>query len=191
MKKKKDSKKRLVIVHGWEGSPEEGWFPWLKAEMEKRGWEVSVPALPNSAEPEQARWLPYLQMIVGKVDKNTFMVGHSLGCITILRFLERLPKEEFIGGAILVAGFDNPLKYKELKNFFQEVISWDRIKKNCKKFVTIHSEDDPEVPLENGLRFERNLRAKRIVVNGLKHFSGGDGVTSVPIILQELLEISK
>ena len=119
MKKKKDSKKRLVIVHGWEGSPEEGWFPWLKAEMEKRGWEVSVPALPNSAEPEQARWLPYLQMIVGKVDKNTFMVGHSLGCITILRFLERLPKEEFIGGAILVAGFDNPLRYKELKNFFQ------------------------------------------------------------------------
>ena len=191
MKKKKESKKRLVIVHGWEGSPEEGWFPWLKAEMEKRGWEVSVPALPNSAEPEQARWLPYLQMIVGKVDKNTFMVGHSLGCITILRFLERLPKEEFIGGAILVAGFDNPLKYKELKNFFQEVISWDRIKKDCKKFVTIHSEDDPEVPLENGLRFERNLRAKRIVVNGLKHFSGGDGVTSVPIILQELLEISK
>ena len=191
MKKKKDSKKRLVIVHGWEGSPEEGWFPWLKAEMEKRGWEVSVPALPNSAEPEQARWLPYLQMIVGKVDKNTFMVGHSLGCITILRFLERLPKEEFIGGAILVAGFDNPLKYKEVKNFFQEVISWDRIKKDCKKFVTIHSEDDPEVPLENGLRFERNLRAKRIVVNGLKHFSGGDGVTSVPIILQELLEISK
>ena len=191
MKKKKDSKKRLVIVHGWEGSPEEGWFPWLKAEMEKRGWEVSVPALPNSAEPEQARWLPYLQMIVGKVDKNTFMVGHSLGCITILRFLERLPKEEFIGGAILVAGFDNPLKYKELKNFFQEVISWDRIKKNCKKFVTIHSEDDPEVPLENGLTFERNLRAKRIVVNGFKHFSGVDGVTSVPIILQELLEISK
>ena len=191
MKKKKDSKKRLVIVHGWEGSPEEGWFPWLKAEMEKRGWEVSVPALPNSAEPEQARWLPYLQMIVGKVDKNTFMVGHSLGCITILRFLERLPKEEFIGGAILVAGFDNPLKYKELKNFFQEVISWDRIKKKSKKFVTIHSEDDPEVPLENGLTFERNLRAKRIVVNGRRHFSGGDGVTSVPIILQELLEISK
>jgi len=191
MKKEKKANKRLIIVHGWEGSPQEGWFPWLKAEMEKRGWEVSVPALPNSAEPEQARWLPYLQMIVGKVDKNTFMVGHSLGCITILRFLERLPKEEFIGGAILVAGFDNPLKYKELKNFFQEVISWDRIKKNCKKFVTIHSEDDPEVPLENGLRFERNLRAKRIVVNGLKHFSGGDGVTSVPIILQELLEISK
>ena len=86
MKKKKDSKKRLVIVQGWEGSQEEGWFPWLKAEMEKRGWEVSVPALPNSAEPEQARWLPYLQSVAGKVDKNTFMVGHSLGCLTIFLF---------------------------------------------------------------------------------------------------------
>src|SRR4030067_1715780 len=119
MTKKKEFKKRLIIVHGWEGDPEEGWFPWLKTEMEKRGWEGSVPAMPNSAEPKQARWLPYLQTVVGKVDKNTFMVGHSLGCITILRFLEQLPKKESIGGAILVAGVDNPLKDKEIKKLLE------------------------------------------------------------------------
>ena len=191
MTKKEESKKRLVIVHGWEGNPEEGWFPWLKTEMEKRGWEGSVPAMPNSAEPKQARWLPYLQTVVGKVDKNTFMVGHSLGCIIILRFLERLPEKQFLGGAILVAGFDNPLKYKELRNFFQETIAWDRIKKGCDKFVSIHSEDDPEVPIENSDNFRKNLGAKTIKVNGFRHFSGGDGVTSLPIVLQELLEISR
>ncbi|OGY27082.1 MAG: hypothetical protein A2Z42_01770 [Candidatus Woykebacteria bacterium RBG_19FT_COMBO_43_10] len=191
MTKKEESKKRLVIVHGWEGNPEEGWFPWLKTEMEKRGWEGSVPAMPNSAEPKQARWLSYLQTVVGKVDKNTFMVGHSLGCIIILRFLERLPEKQFLGGAILVAGFDNPLKYKELRNFFQETIAWDRIKKGCDKFVSIHSEDDPEVPIENSDNFRKNLGAKTIKVNGFRHFSGGDGVTSLPIVLQELLEISR
>ena len=191
MKKEKESKKRLVIVHGWEGSPQEGWFPWLKAEMERRDWEVLVPAMPNSVEPQQARWLPYLQTVVGKVDKNTFMVGHSLGCITILRFLERLPEKEFIGGAILVAGFDNPLKYKELRNFFQEAIAWDRMKKRGAKFVSIHSEDDPEVPIENSDSFGQNLGAKTIKVNGFRHFSGGDGITSLPIVVQELLETSK
>ena len=191
MKKKKESKKRLVIVHSWEGSLEEGWYPWLKAEMEKRGWEVLVPTMPNSAEPEQSRWVPYLQIITGKVDRSTFMVGHSLGCVTILRFLESLPKMEFIGGAILVAGFDNPSKYKELKNFFQEPVAWTEIKNKCSKFTTIHSQDDPYVPVENSARFKENLDAKTIALNGYRHFSGEDGVTAVPEILKELLEISK
>ncbi|MDP2720594.1 MAG: alpha/beta hydrolase [bacterium] len=190
-KKPQEAKKKLIIVHCWEGHPEGSWYPWLKAEMEKRGWEVLVPAMPNTNQPEQSRWLPYLQTVVGKVDRSTFMVGHSLGCITILRFLERLPEEESIGGTILVAGFDNPLKYKELKNFFQEAIAWKEIKKKCSKFTTIHSQDDPYVPVENSARFKENLGAKTIVVNGYRHFSGDDGVSSVPLILEKLLEISK
>lgn len=191
MKKKQESKKRLIIVHGWEGYPEEGWFPWLKTEMEKRGWSVQVPAMPNTNQPEQTSWIPYLVTIAGEVDKNTFLVGHSLGCITILRFLERLLMKSSIGGVVLVAGFDNPLKYKELKNFFHEPILWNEIKKKCEKFVAIHSEDDPHVPVENSVSYKKNLGSKTIIVNGLRHFSGSDGVTNVPLILKELLEISK
>jgi predicted alpha/beta hydrolase family esterase len=191
MKKEQESKKRLIIIHGWEGHPEEGWFPWLKAEMEKRGWSVQVPAMPNPAQPEQSRWVPHLATIAGEADQNTFMAGHSLGCITILRFLERLSEKESIGGAVLVSGYDNPLKYKELKNFFHDQILWDQIKKKCKKFVTIHSEDDPYVPVQNSDSFKGKLGSKAVVVNGFRHFSGSDGVTNVPPILKELLEISK
>ncbi len=191
MEKKQESKKKLIIVHGWEGYPEEGWFPWLREEMEKQGWEVKVPVMPNPAQPEQARWVPYLGTIAGKVDKNTFMVGHSLGCITILRFLERLQEDTSIGGTVLVAGFDNPLKYKELKNFFHDPILWVQIKKKCKNFVTIHSEDDPFVPVENSTSFKEKLDSKTDVVNGFRHFSGSHGITSVPIVLEELLDISK
>jgi len=32
--------KRVFLIHGWEGSPEEGWRPWLKKELEKRGFKV-------------------------------------------------------------------------------------------------------------------------------------------------------
>ncbi len=75
MEKEQESKKKLIIVHGWECYPEEGWFPWLKAELENRGWSVQVPAMPSTNQPEQARWVPYLVTIAGEVDKNTFLVG--------------------------------------------------------------------------------------------------------------------
>jgi|SRR3972149_2464895 len=190
-KKSQEAKKKLIIVHGWEGHPEEGWYPWLKKEMEKRGWEVQVPAMLNTNDPKIFEWLPFLQQTVGKVDGDTFLVGHSLGCITILRFLENLQEVKLIGGAILIAGFDNPLKYKKLKNFFEEPIAWEKIKTKCKKFVSIHSTDDPDVPIENSSSFKKNLGAKTIVTSGFRHFSGEDGITSLPIVLEELLKISK
>ena len=185
-----EAKKRLIIVHGWEDSPTGGWFPWLAAEMEKHGWDVQIPAMPNTNNPELFEWLPFLKQTAGKVDEKTFMVGHSLGCITILRFLESLAAVESIGGAVLVAGFDNPLKYKELKNFFQEPINWKEIKAKCKKFVAIHSMDDPFVPTENGLRFKEQLGAETIMLDGFRHFSGDDGVYELPIVAQELLRMS-
>jgi hypothetical protein len=36
------SKKRAILVHGWGGSPEEGWRPWLKKEFTKKGWEKVI-----------------------------------------------------------------------------------------------------------------------------------------------------
>jgi len=29
--------KRVFIIHGWGGNPEEGWLPWLKKELEAKG----------------------------------------------------------------------------------------------------------------------------------------------------------
>ena len=26
---------KVVMIHGWSGHPHEGWFPWLKSELEK------------------------------------------------------------------------------------------------------------------------------------------------------------
>lgn len=189
-KEKEKAQKKLIIVHGWEGSPERDWLPWLKGEMERKGWEVLVPAMPNAAEPKVSEWVPSLAQASGKVDENTFMVGHSLGCITILRFLDNLPENASIGGAILVAGFDNALKHRELVSFFEAPINWEKAKRKCAKFVSIHSEDDSAVPVDNSVRLKNNLDAKKIVVNGYGHFAGDNGVTSLPLVLQELLDIS-
>lgn len=86
--------KRIFGIHGWEGSPNYGWWPWFKKSLEEKGFEVSVPQMPNAAHPKMDEWLAHLKAIVGKPDKNCFFVGHSLGCITILRFIEKLQERE-------------------------------------------------------------------------------------------------
>lgn len=104
--------KRAFLIHGWEGDPEEEWRPWLKKELEKKGFEVYVPAMPDTATPTMEKWVPFLAEIVGKPDENCYFVGHSLGCITILRYLETLNEGEKVGGVVLVAGFGHDLEYE-------------------------------------------------------------------------------
>lgn len=157
-------KKRVFLIHGWEGYPEEGWRPWLKKELERRGFAVIVPAMPNTATPTLEKWAPYLTEIIGTPNGETFLIGHSLGCITILRYLETLKGNEQIGGAILVAGFGHDLEYDdykgELSSFFRIPVDWRKVGRHCHKFVAIHSDDDPWVPCQsNIIRFSKTILA--------------------------------
>src|SRR3989338_8245233 len=97
--------KRVFLIHGWDGYPEEGWFPWLKKELEEKWFKVFVPQLPDAANPRIEKWVPVLARIVGVADEQTYFVGHSIGCQTIARYLETLPEGQKIVGAVFVAGF--------------------------------------------------------------------------------------
>src|SRR3989344_4769884 len=95
--------KRVFLIHGWDGNPNNNWFPWLKENLEDKGFQVHIPAMPNPGKPMIDSWVPFLKKQVGKADKDTYFIGHSIGCQTILRYLETINNE--VGGAVLVAGF--------------------------------------------------------------------------------------
>ena len=63
--------------------------------------------MPNPERPTVSSWQFALDQVIGKPDENTFLVGHSLGCITLLHFLSRQQPEK-IGGLVLAAGFAAP-----------------------------------------------------------------------------------
>lgn len=180
--------RRVIIVHGWDGYPEECWFPWLKKELEKRGIESIVPQMPRPDAPHIDRWAPHLAKTVGKPDKETCLVGHSAGCITILRYLETLPANAKIGRVVLVAGFIDNLGYKELDNYFQKPIGWKRIKSHCSDFVAIHSDNDQYVPMKHADAFRKELGAKVIVEHQKGHMSGEDNIKELPSVLEAVLK---
>lgn len=187
---------RVFIIHGWGGTPEENWFPWLKSELMKKGYEVKVPVMPNTAEPNMDVWVPYLKKKIGKLDKNTILVGHSMGCQTILRYLEGLPKNSRVGGVILVAGFLNLNNLSEeeqviVKPWLTTSIDLGKARTHTDKITAIFSSNDPWVPLSDSKMFKKQLGAKIIVMKNKGHFSGDDGIKRLPLVLEELLKFSQ
>jgi hypothetical protein len=136
-------------------------------------------------------WLQHLAKTVRSPDRDCFFIGHSLGCITILRYIEKLKENQEVGGAVLVAGFTDDLGYGELKTFFLQLPDWERIKARCTKFTAIHSDNDPYVPLKYGDVFKEKLGAEVIVEHGMRHFSGDDGITELPAVLDAVLKMAE
>jgi len=189
--------KRVFIIHGWDGYPEEGWFPWLKQELEKNGFQVQVPAMPEPVEPKIEKWVSYLNKIVSNVDENTLFVGHSIGCQTILRYLEGLPIEKKVGGAVFVAGWlsspnlETEEEKRIAKPWIEIPIDFEKVKQHTKKFFAIFSDDDEVISLDNKELFEQKLGAKTIIESGCGHFGESDNITELSSALKAIMEISK
>lgn len=182
--------KRVFIVHGYTGFPEKNWFPWLKGELEQLGANVTVPALPHTDAPQFNEWLAALQQVVGEVDEETFFVGHSLGCPTILRLLESLPEGQKAGGAVLVAGFAEPIHLTELDDFTIDVWDDEKIKQSVAKIVLINSNNDEHVPLEMGERMRNRFNAELVVLHNAGHINEKSGHTTVPFVLEEVKKVA-
>lgn len=183
--------KRITLIHGWEGCPEEAWFPWFKKEMELKGFRVEVPQMPNPAKPKMDEWISKLSDVIGRHDKDVYLVGHSLGCITILRYLETIANRAPIGGAVLVSGFTDDLEIDEIKNFFEKPIKWYDIRSACPKFTAINSTNDPYVPMKHADILKDKLKAKVIIEKGKGHMGGSDNMKELPSAVDAMMEISR
>lgn len=183
-------KKHVVIVHGYKGRSETNWKPWLRQELEAKGMKVDVPEMPSTEHPIAFEWMTMLAKTVGEPTQDAYLIGHSLGCITILRYLETLNEGQKIGGAILVAGFGERFpKYQSGSHdtFLDHTLNWSHIKDHCNYFVAIHSDDDPGVNVEQLDLFEDKLGAKVLREHGFGHFGSADGVFEIPLVRDELL----
>ncbi|MBI5913058.1 alpha/beta hydrolase [Candidatus Azambacteria bacterium] len=188
--------KRAFIIHGWGGYPEEGWFPWLKQELGKEGFAVNAPAMPEPGEPVIEKWVSHLSRVVGEPDENTYFIGHGIGCQAILRYMESLPADAKVGGAIFVAGFftltnvDTDEEKEIAKPWLKTPIDFEKVKQHTKKFFAVFSDDDEVVPIDNKELFEQRLGAITAIEHGKGHFGGSDGITDLPGVYEVLLKMA-
>jgi uncharacterized protein len=182
--------KRAIIVHGWGGRPEEGWFLWLKNELEVRGYSVLVPEMPETAHPKIAQWVGRLRELIGVPDEELVLIGHSIGCQTILRYLETIDVQ--IARSILVApwveltNLSDDEEWAIAKPWLETLIDFAAARAHCAVFNLFFSDNDPFVPLSNKDALEQKLGGTSLVYSGKGHLSEEHGVTELPEILDLL-----
>jgi len=186
--------KKVYIIHGWEGHSKEGWYPWIKKELESKGYTVEVPDMPNSDEPKINAWVSYLNEKVGTPDKETYFIAHSVGCQTVLRYLEKI-EEPKIGGMVLVAPWVNlePVVFEEegaeeiAKPWIETPIDWEKAKSSTENITAIFSDNDPYVPMSDSEIFKEKLGAEIIIEHEKGHLSEEHGIMELPVVLEKIL----
>lgn len=182
--------KNAIIFHGTGCTPNSYWFPSIRKFLEKTGYDVWVPSLPDAENPELSKWLPIA--LAANYNEETVIVGHSAGGPLVLSILENI--KATIDKAILVAGFARPLRGDNYKpqDILQKSYNWAKIKKAAKDIIYINSENDPwTIDDEEGLYMWRKTGGTLILREGEGHM-GSDrfkqAYTRFPL-LEKLLEL--
>lgn len=171
---------KVFIVHGFEGSPNGGWRPWLMAELEKMGVYACALAMPDPNNPVPAEWVGE---IARHVDRNArdrvYLVGHSLGVPAILRYLEKSPAKN-VKGVVLVSGPLAKLAITKVDRFLKEPFDCARIAAKVKHAVIIHGDNDPNVPTDHAGSLAEALGAQLIMIKNGGHLNGSSGWFTLP-----------
>lgn len=178
----------VYIIHGYQASPESHWFPWIKNALEQQGFKVTVLALPASDHPDIERWLDCLRTHITQPDQHTFFIGHSLGCITLLRYLEQ--QERPIGGMALVSGFAEPLSFlPALDAFTAAPLDVEKLIGLVPRRIVLAAQDDHIVPYPYSLRLAEKLDAAWELFERGGHFMAQDGFTEFPALYDAIVSM--
>ncbi|MDD3487527.1 MAG: alpha/beta fold hydrolase [Candidatus Moranbacteria bacterium] len=183
------AKKRVFIIHGWGGSPERNWFPWLAKNLRERGFFVEVPEMPNTDEPKINEWLAHMRKAIANPDENTILVGHSLGGQAILRYLANLPEGVKIKKAILVAPVMDEIKNydsvveKSTGEWIKTPIDAKKTKQSVGEIIGFFSDDDPWIPLSSEKTLREIYGARTIIEKDMGHYN----FSEAPQVLKEIV----
>lgn len=177
-------KPNFLILHGYTGTSNGVFLPWLKKELENKGFKVQAPQLPNTKHPRESEQVDYVLQNC-HIDENTILVGHSLGAIVAMKVLEKHGKK--ISGLVLVAAALSPQFSGKKEKEYWPYFSWDINYGSLQKLAstrTILSDLHETQRLEYLKYLSTELDADIISTQAVKeHFCG----LQEPSILEALL----
>ena len=175
--------KSALILHAWLNGPDAHWYPWLKNELQKLDYQVSLPEIPtmNTKLPSLSKQMNFIKKRI-PLDENFVVIGHSLGALLGLRLAEKFKFKKLI----LVAGWDFNDLTEEHRLFWRNRINHQAIKQNVKQIYCISSNNDPYMTAFTVTEMSKRLAGKFFLLKGAGHFTKNDGINEIPEILKYL-----
>ncbi|MDD3119913.1 MAG: class I tRNA ligase family protein [Candidatus Gracilibacteria bacterium] len=202
MYKVSTKKLKVLILHGLGDTNQNNWHPWLKKELEKYGVEVFAPNLINPLEPILEDHLKQLEEYKDRIDENTIIIGHSLGCVTVLHFVDKFnlkpakiinisPSFNKMNLEFSALSSEKIQKAKEpLKIYTNISIDYAKVTKNVGEIITYISEDDPFMDFKKVKEYYtsnfKNVSFREFKDKG--HFNYKSGMLEIPLILDDILD---
>ncbi len=188
--------KKALLLHGWEGTSDGCWFPWLKKELEKRGYKVFLPDLPHTNEPIFEEQIDCIKDFSKRLWKWDIIVGHSLWSTLSTQTIEKYKLQDI--QVILVAP-TYPAIWKELQEklgkYYDILNPYYTLKNTFEKldnsYTILLSDNDPFIDAESAQQYynyfwqENKNSVEYVLLTNRYHFSDGapDPIKEIPEIL--------
>jgi predicted alpha/beta hydrolase family esterase len=144
----------VLLINEKGLSIDDAWYPWLKAELIKRGHILLAATYPDNEEINE--WREKVQEHFKYLDGRSMIIGHGFGVQVALKVLET--KSRTIAAAFLVAG--------RLGN---EQYDFENIKTKAREFF-VYASDDEIVTAEDTARLSEMLDVSVLQIPEVGHF---------------------
>lgn len=187
---------RVLVVPRWSGRPTDDWYPALQAAVQaafrEDAPEVRVLDMPEPDLPTLEAWGATLRDAAGPDPGRTLLVGHSVGCQAVIRYLAALPPGHQAAGVVLVAAWldvDEP--WESLRPWTETPIDVARVRAATPTFEVLLSPTDRFTSdvAANRARWAEGFGADARVVPGEDHFNGRGEPAVVGAILARMARL--
>lgn len=143
------------------------WIPWMKAQLEERGYRVEVPLMPNP-------WTPDYAAFKTEFEKNTvgtedILIGHSCGGTFLVRWLG--DSKQKVSKLILVAPWKMSNVGDQLREAYYGFEIDHTIPERVREIIMFTSDDEEEDGKKSVEIFHAALGGKLISLSGHGHYT--------------------
>lgn len=147
------------------------WKEWLATQLPND--DVLYPSMPNKSNAVYSEWEIFFSKILKLVDHNLILIGHSLGAMFLMKYLNTHQLKVPALQVHLVAGGYDDESNEDLGSF--KVESAKDVIKSAKEVHLWHSEDDPVVPFSELAKIQKDIPTATLhIFTNREHFSQQD-----------------
>jgi len=161
--------KKVMLLHGWNGSDLPHWQAWLAQELVVRNIAVSFVQFSDKDFPDKDTWVKEANEAIDSFNPDT-IICHSLGTILWLHLCNAGINE--IKNLLLVAPTRDLSSYEELKTFFPVMIP---ISLKAKNSLMITSDNDPYLTSQEAIELQKQLQIEHIELHNAGHINEDSG----------------